>query len=96
MEQHKKPESVQQVLTKEQIHDLLQVLAEKLQQGDYIDTAEFESIKTGSSDNGLQNVFKQLMEQIAQFDSNAALKTIQNIEAQLNVTINPGQKEDIK
>ncbi|NOQ79468.1 MAG: response regulator [Gammaproteobacteria bacterium] len=96
IEHHKKPETTHQVLTNEQIHVLLKALAEKLQQGDYIDTNELEPLKTGSSDEKIQYLLMQLMEQIAQFDSFAALQTIHNIENQLNMHTSSGhgQKED--
>ncbi|MCU7800682.1 MAG: response regulator, partial [gamma proteobacterium symbiont of Lucinoma myriamae] len=84
IEHHKKPETAHQKLTNEQIHDLLQVIAEKLQQGDYIDSNELEPFKAGSSDEKIQYLLKQLMEQIAQFDTIAAIQTIRDIETKLN------------
>jgi len=94
IDEHKKSESTQQVLTNEQIHALLQVFRKKLQQGDYIDNNELEPFKSASYDVEIQKLLKQLMEQIVQFDSPAAIQTIQSIETRLNVNIRYEKKEN--
>ena len=94
IDEHKKSESTQQVLTNEQIHALLQVFRKKLQQGDYIDNNELEPFKSASYDVEIQKLLKQLMEQIVQFDSPAAIQIIQSIETRLNVNIRYEKKEN--
>ena len=73
-------QSQQQILMNDaQLNTLLKALAEKLQQGDYIDSQELKPLKGGFSDDTIQALVKQLMDQIALFDSQEALKIINEI-----------------
>ena len=55
---------------------------------------ELEPFKSASYDVEIQKLLKQLMEQIVQFDSPAAIQTIQSIETRLNVDIRYEKKEN--
>ncbi len=93
--EHSMAQATQQTfLTNEQLTTLLQTLAEKLQQGDYIDIQDLQPLLAGSSDESIQVLLKSLREQIAQFDSPEALQTIYRIGATRGFNVGSSQLEN--
>ena len=73
--------SAPQLLSDEQLIDNLKILADKLKACEYIALDEVQSLRQASTDLAVQALLNQLLEQIAQFESDAALDTLTQIIA---------------
>jgi HPt (histidine-containing phosphotransfer) domain-containing protein len=72
-------QSSEESLTNEQLKNLLEPLMLKIQQGDYIEPQALDKLSTGVYDESLQQMIKQLLEQINAFDSKNATQSINDI-----------------
>lgn len=71
--------AAQNKLSNIQLNDTLLALRIKIQQGSFIESQELEKLRIGGYDESMQNLLTQLLRQIAQFETDSALQSIDDL-----------------